>query len=79
MREELGFDTYIAQGGDWGSVVTSLIGLNHSVEKGGGCKAIHINMYGLRSETAPETEEEENGWPKLPPSCRPKALICRCK
>lgn len=59
MREELGFDTYIAQGGDWGSVVTSLIGLNHSVEKGGGCKAIHINMYGLRSETAPETEEEE--------------------
>jgi microsomal epoxide hydrolase len=60
MREALGFDTYIAQGGDWGSVVTSLLGLHHSVEKGGGCKAIHINMYGLRSDAAPQTPEEEN-------------------
>ena len=58
MVEVLGFQSYIAQGGDWGSVVTSLIGLNHSVAKGGGCAAIHINMYGLRANAMPETEEE---------------------
>jgi len=58
MREALGFETYIAQGGDWGSVVTALIGLNHGVNKGGGCKAIHINMYGLQSNQAPSTDEE---------------------
>lgn len=59
MTEVLGFETYIAQGGDWGSVVTGLIGLNHSVEKGGGCAAIHINMYGLRANAVPENEAEE--------------------
>ena len=58
MREQLGFDTYIAQGGDWGSVITALIGLNHSPAKGGGCTAIHINMYGLRGAETPQTEEE---------------------
>ena len=61
MVEALGFKSYIAQGGDWGSVVTSLIGLNHSESKGGGCSAIHINMYGLRANAEPETEEE-NQW-----------------
>lgn len=59
MREALGFDSYIAQGGDWGSVVTALIGLNHAVGKGGGCAAIHINMYGLQSAKAPQTQEEQ--------------------
>ncbi len=58
MRESLGHATYIAQGGDWGSVITACIGLNHSVEKGGGCRAIHINMYGLRGSEQPQTEEE---------------------
>ena len=62
MVEVLGFDTYIAQGGDWGSVVTSLLGLHHSVETGPdigkGCAAIHINMYGLPANATPETDEE---------------------
>ena len=62
MREHLGFDTYIAQGGDWGSIVTGMIGLNHGVEKGPdigkGCKAIHLNMYGLRAHAEPETDAE---------------------
>lgn len=63
MVEVLGFDTYIAQGGDWGSVVTGLLGLHHGVDKGPdigkGCKAIHMNMYGLRGESVPENEEEQ--------------------
>jgi microsomal epoxide hydrolase len=59
MTQVLGFDTYIAQGGDWGSVVTGLLGLHHGVNKGGGCKAIHINMYGLQSAKAPSTPEEQ--------------------
>ena len=59
MREVLGFDTYVAQGGDWGSLVTALLGLNHGVEQGGGCAAVHINMYGLRGTKPPATEEEQ--------------------
>lgn len=63
MVEVLGFDSYIAQGGDWGSVVTGLLGLNHGTDmgsnKGRGCKAIHINMYGLQSARPPATEDEQ--------------------
>ncbi len=58
MRDVLGYDTYIAQGGDWGSVVTAALGLHHNSKKGGGCVAIHINMYGLRGTEAPESAEE---------------------
>ena len=61
MTEVLGFETYIAQGGDWGSVVTGLLGLNHGLNKGGGCKAVHINMYGLQS-AKPPTGEDEQAW-----------------
>lgn len=62
MREVLGYDTYLAQGGDWGAMVTSWIGLNHGVNDGkGGCRAIHLNMIGFRPTPAkPETEEEAN-------------------
>ena len=59
----MGFENYIAQGGDWGSVVTSLIGLHHGVDKapdiGKGCTAIHINMYGIQSNAEPQNEEEQ--------------------
>ncbi|MEQ9145680.1 MAG: epoxide hydrolase [Parvibaculaceae bacterium] len=60
MREVLGYDAYIAQGGDWGSVVTGWLGYNHATPKGGGCKAIHLNMWGLRpGGVQPETEAEQ--------------------
>ncbi len=60
MRTHLGYDTYIAQGGDWGSVVTGWLGYNHGTDKDGGCKAIHVNMWGLRpAGVLPETEEEQ--------------------
>jgi microsomal epoxide hydrolase len=58
LREVLGYRSYIAQGGDWGSMVSAMAGLDHSVAKGGGCTAIHINMLGARVEGASETEAE---------------------
>jgi microsomal epoxide hydrolase len=59
MRDVLGYKTYIAQGGDWGSVVTSYLGYNHSTLKGGGAKAIHLNMFGMRPPALPETDAEK--------------------
>ncbi len=54
MRDVLGYDSYIAQGGDWGSVVTGWLGYDHDA-----CKAIHLNMPSWTSPgVAPETEEE---------------------
>ena len=58
LRETLGYPRYIAQGGDWGSMVSAMAGLDHSVAKGGGCAAIHINMLGSRVEGPSETDEE---------------------
>lgn len=59
MREVLFYDTYLAQGGDWGAMVTSWLGKNHSAHDGkGGAKAIHLNMIGLRSGTPPQNQEE---------------------
>jgi microsomal epoxide hydrolase len=60
MRDVLGYKTYLAQGGDWGSLVTSWLGKNHGTIDGkGGCKAIHLNMLGLRpTSQAPKTQAE---------------------
>jgi len=58
LREALGYPRYVAQGGDWGSMVSAMAGLDHSLAKGGGCAAIHINMLGSRVEGPPETDEE---------------------
>jgi pimeloyl-ACP methyl ester carboxylesterase len=44
MSETLGATRYVAQGGDWGSVVTSWLALDHP----GALAAIHLNMVGLR-------------------------------
>ncbi len=40
LMARLGYDSYVAQGGDWGSSVTTAIGLQNL----GSCKAIHVNM-----------------------------------
>lgn len=63
MREVLKHDTYLAQGGDWGAMVTSWLGLNHGTTDGkGGCKAIHLNMNGFRPTPAEPRTEEEAAW-----------------
>lgn len=63
MRDVLGYDAYLAQGGDWGAMVTSYIGLNHGSHNGqGGCKAIHLNMMGFRPTPATPQTEDEKSW-----------------
>ncbi|MEM8634607.1 MAG: epoxide hydrolase family protein [Pseudomonadota bacterium] len=63
MRDVLGYNTYLAQGGDWGCMVTSFLGLNHGSHHGkGGCKGIHINMMGFRPTPATPNTDEEKNW-----------------
>lgn len=60
MTERLGYEAYLAQGGDWGALVTSYLGLNHSAGKDGGCRAIHLNMIGHQpADPSPRTDEEK--------------------
>lgn len=40
LMARLGYDRYVAQGGDWGAVVTSCIGLSETKH----CAGIHVNM-----------------------------------
>lgn len=53
MTRELGYPKYLAQGGDWGSLVTSYLALDHDA-----CVAAHINMLAFRPSTPPQGEEE---------------------
>lgn len=63
MRDVLGYATYLAQGGDWGAMVTSFLGLNHGTHnEKGGCKAIHLNMFGLRPTPAAPQNDDEIAW-----------------
>lgn len=55
MREVLGYRHYLAQGGDWGALVTTQIGLDNA----GGVRGIHLNMLGLRSPEPPRNDEEQ--------------------
>jgi pimeloyl-ACP methyl ester carboxylesterase len=40
LMERLGYRRWVAQGGDWGAIVTTMIG----VQQPPGCAAIHLNM-----------------------------------
>lgn len=54
MTDVLGYNGYLAQGGDWGSAISGWLGY-----EGKGCKAAHLNMYGWRAPgVMPETAEE---------------------
>lgn len=57
LRETLAYERYIAQGGDWGSMVSAMAGLHHAPPHGG-CVAIHINLFATRSDTGPANDEE---------------------
>lgn len=57
MTQVLGYDRYLAQGGDWGGLVTSWIGFDHGPGKGG-ARAIHLNMIGFRPKGGPQSPEE---------------------
>lgn len=63
MREVLGYEAYLAQGGDWGAMVTSWLGLNHGRAEGkGGCRGIHLNLIGFRPTPAKPQAPEEAAW-----------------
>lgn len=65
MRERLGYDRYLAQGGDWGGLVTSWLGFDHGAEAAGaGCCAIHLNMIGFRPTPATPQTPGETAWLK---------------
>lgn len=53
----LGYDHFIYQGGDWGSVIGGWIGLDSSR-----VQAIHLNGYGLRSADMSASAPEEKAW-----------------
>ncbi|HEY7853008.1 MAG TPA: epoxide hydrolase [Caulobacteraceae bacterium] len=54
MTEVLGYPAYLAQGGDWGALVTSCLGVDHAAS----ARAIHINMIGLRPAGGAKSEAE---------------------
>lgn len=62
MTEVLGYDSYIAQGGDWGSLVTAALGIDHGAATGGACRAIHLNMMPLRPTPPTPQNDAEGKW-----------------
>lgn len=56
MTQVLGYERYLAQGGDWGSAVSAWLGHDHAPA----CAAVHLNMALTRAEGAKaETPEEK--------------------
>ena len=53
MTEVLGYESYMAQGGDWGGAISSWLGYEHSA-----CHAIHINILTMRHKDEPQGAEE---------------------
>ena len=55
MTDVLGYDGYLAQGGDWGGAISSWLGFDHAPA----CRAIHINIMTMRHCEDPKGPEEE--------------------
>ncbi len=61
MTEVLDCERYVAQGGDWGAVITSWLALDHPKH----LQAIHLNMLGMRpfvGKDSPPLSDEEKTW-----------------
>lgn len=54
MTEVLGYDHYVAQGGDWGGAISSFLGFDYPDH----CDAIHINILTMRHPDGVQTEAE---------------------
>jgi pimeloyl-ACP methyl ester carboxylesterase len=54
LMRQLGYQRYLAQGGDWGALVTSWLGLDQPAH----VRAIHLNMMGLRPSGGPQSQDE---------------------
>lgn len=57
MASVLGYDRYLAQGGDWGALVTAMLGLNHADH----ARAIQMTML-FPQPAAPHETEAEKRW-----------------
>ena len=55
MSDKLGCASFIAQGGDWGSAISSWLGYDHAPP----CRGIHLNMMSMRHNDGPQTDEEK--------------------
>ena len=55
MTDTLGYDKYLAQGGDWGGAICSWLGYDHAKA----CTGIHINVLTMRHPDGPQTVEEK--------------------
>ncbi len=59
MTDVLGCERFVAQGGDWGAMITSWLALDHPE----GLVAIHLNMAGLRPAfSADDLDADEKAW-----------------
>jgi pimeloyl-ACP methyl ester carboxylesterase len=62
LMARLGYDSYVAQGGDWGSAITSAIGAQDSDH----CAAIHLTLaMASRPTGTPESPEEIRAMERL--------------
>ncbi len=59
LMNKLGYSNYIAQGGDWGSLITAWIGLDSK-----SVQAIHLNGYGLSGADMSPQNEAQKAWLK---------------
>ena len=55
MKENLNYNQYIAQGGDWGATIANWLAYDHDTN----CEAIHINCLTMRDPNGPQTDEEK--------------------
>ena len=55
MTEVLGYDGYMAQGGDWGGAISSWLGFDYPAH----CQAIHVNIMIMRTADGLIGAEEE--------------------
>ncbi len=55
MTEVLGYERYMAQGGDWGGALSSWLGFDHAPA----CRGIHVNILIMRTADGPQGPDEE--------------------
>ncbi len=55
MTGVLGYEGYLAQGGDWGGAISSWLGYEHTPA----CRAIHLNIMTMRHPDGPQGDEEK--------------------
>ena len=56
MTKELGYESFVAQGGDWGATISNWLGYDHSKS----CSGIHLNCLTMRHPDGPQTKEEKD-------------------